>query len=719
MIEESLLKSNFIGKDGFVWWIGQVADPRVWRTEKSRVDEKVGESWAYRCKVRIIGYHTFDGNILPDEDLPWAHVLSSAADGSPGQGGFGKIPLLVGGESVIGFFLDGDEGQQPVVVGCFYRNKSVQNSITPEAVKKEQSSQFKPFTGMQGNLQIGATRQKASEQGTVNNSTSGNAGSTYPKQDKVADQLFADDAATTSFLKKFQDAGPTQGSNGCGNNILAQITSALQSFIGFVNGLEKTALGYIDPIRNKIIDIGQSIKKVARLVASLMKFIINAMRDMIMKLVGKLFREFIALLIPKPQQLPISEAAKKILDIIFCLFEKLFGNLFDFLLGLLGNLIGKTPNIPRCAAEELTGGLISKLADLINNALSTVMSGLDWLTGGISSIASSLRGAVNILSQLLSFLECDSLQCKGTKEYDPFAGIKLPSTDNWAYALGTIDILGGYGTNIDNALGYLSMFGSTQTPFKKCRESAINPQTQTDIGPLPIGTKFYKCIPPEIIIDGDGINAKATAVIDSQKGSVLTIRVDNPGSGYTYPPKVSIIDRSNYGSGAQAKSIVNGEGRITAIYVTSAGRGYCQTNLSTGPGTGIGTTSVGVGTTSIGTGIGTTSVTGVSTVPTGIVTSVVVDKPGIGYTSGDTIEIGNCAYSPVLSDRGSIIGVTSTGYCGDVFLLLPTVNINTKTGEGAELHPVIQYTPQYTIDNPNLLVGITTVVNVVQCVTNR
>lgn len=40
MIEESLLKSNFIGKDGFIWWIGQVADPAVWRNENSRVDGK-------------------------------------------------------------------------------------------------------------------------------------------------------------------------------------------------------------------------------------------------------------------------------------------------------------------------------------------------------------------------------------------------------------------------------------------------------------------------------------------------------------------------------------------------------------------------------------------------------------------------------------------------------------------------------------------------------
>jgi hypothetical protein len=158
MIEESLLKSNFAGKDGFIWWIGQVADPSVWRNEKTRLTNSSGEAnqngWAYRCKVRIVGYHSFSRNELPDADLPWAHVLTSAADGAPGQGGFGKTPMLVGGESVVGFFLDGDEAQQPVVMGCFHR--------TPAVVNIDNPNPFDPFTGFKGPFKNGAqaTRQK-------------------------------------------------------------------------------------------------------------------------------------------------------------------------------------------------------------------------------------------------------------------------------------------------------------------------------------------------------------------------------------------------------------------------------------------------------------------------------------------------------------------------------------------------------------------------------
>jgi hypothetical protein len=133
MIEESLLKSNYAGKDGFTWWIGQVAHPDSWRTEESNLSDSDRDSkWAYRCKVRIIGYHTFDGGILPDDDLPWAHIMLDPAFGS-GQGGLGKRHNIIGGETVFGFFLDGDDAQQPVVIGLIYRTNQTENLISEAA----------------------------------------------------------------------------------------------------------------------------------------------------------------------------------------------------------------------------------------------------------------------------------------------------------------------------------------------------------------------------------------------------------------------------------------------------------------------------------------------------------------------------------------------------------------------------------------------------------
>jgi hypothetical protein len=741
MIDESLLKSNFLGRDGFIWWVGQVADPSVWRNEKTRIDNGK-EAWGYRCKVRIIGYHSFDPNELKDEELPWAHILTSAADGAPAQGGFGKLPMLVGGESVVGFFLDGEEAQQPVVMGCFHRSPAVVNVDKPNP--------FEPFTGSKGPFASGpqATRNKAQDDGTakeveenigpgsqfemfsnakfgtdatgsldldpgfspLTSDTSGKAGASYGSPNIPQDQLFYGDKAEAGFLKTVKDLGPVKGENGCGNDILSQITTALQTFIQTINGYEKTALGFIDPVRNVVVDVQQLVRSVARLVASIMKFVINGMRDNIFKLIGKLFK-LLGITIPSPLQLPISEAAKNILNIIFCLFEKLFGPLLDFIMGLLNGLIGKSPNIPRCAVEEITGSLVNKLADMIDGALSTILSGLDWLANGISSIASALTGGLNMISQILSFLSCDSLACQTTSSWDPLAGASFPKLDSWKNVLGNMDILNSLGTP-DFSLGYLSSFGSSDTPFKDCRKKIVNPQTQEDLSPMPIGVKFYKCIPPEVTIYGDGIGAKAKAVVSEEDGSIVTFLLCDPGKGYTYPPEIKIVDNSNYGKGAQAKTKIV-DGKIESIYIVNPGQGYCQTNLTEE------TSPVGVGSTSETSkqlpclDVGDRRL---SNAVTGINTSLVIERPGLGYTSGDTIQVGNCFYQPILTANGSIIDFRSNGTCKETFKTTPIVSINTKTGEGAVIYPVLQFVPQFIVDNPDLNVGIGSVVNVVDCV---
>jgi hypothetical protein len=738
MIDEALLKSNFLGRDGFIWWVGQVADPKVWRNDKTRIDNGK-EAWGYRCKVRIIGYHSFDPNELKDEDLPWAHILTSASDGAPAQGGFGKLPLLVGGESVVGFFLDGEEAQQPVVMGCFHRSPVVQNIDKPEP--------FQPFTGSKGPFASGPqlTRNKSQDDGTakeveenlgtgsqfemfsnakfatdavgsielspdfkpLTTDTSDKAGASFGAPNVPQDQLFYGDKAEAGFLSTVKQLGPVKGENGCGNDILSQITTSLQTFIQTINGYEKTALGFIDPIRNVVVDVQQLVRSVARLVASIMKFVINGMRDNIFKLVGKLFK-LLGITIPSPQQLPISEAAKNILNIIFCLFEKLFGPLMDFIMGLLNGLIGKSPNIPRCAVEEITGALVNKLADMIDGALSTVLSGLDWLANGISSIASTLTGGLNMISQILSFLNCDSLACQTTTSWDPLAGASFPRLDSWQSVLSNMDILNSLGTP-DFSLGYLSVFGSSDTPFRDCRKTIVNPQTQEDLTPMPIGVKFYKCIPPEVTIYGDGIGARAKAVVSDVDGSIVTFLLCDPGKGYTYPPEIKIVDNSNYGKGAQVRTKVV-DGKITSIYIVNPGQGYCQTNLTEETSsTGIGSTTQQLPCLDVGNQRLSNAVVGINT-------SLVIERPGLGYTSGDTIQVGNCFYQPILTVNGSIIDFRSNGTCKQTFKTTPTVSINTKTGEGAVIYPVLQFVPQFIADNPDLNVGIGSVVNVVDCV---
>ena len=71
MIDESLIKSNFIGRDSFRWWVGQIAPIESLRKQNE------GKGWGNRYKVRILGYHPFSKEDLPDKDLPYATIILS------------------------------------------------------------------------------------------------------------------------------------------------------------------------------------------------------------------------------------------------------------------------------------------------------------------------------------------------------------------------------------------------------------------------------------------------------------------------------------------------------------------------------------------------------------------------------------------------------------------------------------------------------------------
>ncbi len=90
----------FIGREGFYWWIGVVED-------------NVDPLLLGRVKVRIFGYHSSYAERargIPTEDLPWATIVVPPN----GQNTYSRIGL---GEWVIGFFMDGADAQEPVVLG--------------------------------------------------------------------------------------------------------------------------------------------------------------------------------------------------------------------------------------------------------------------------------------------------------------------------------------------------------------------------------------------------------------------------------------------------------------------------------------------------------------------------------------------------------------------------------------------------------------------------
>tara|TARA_Y100001938_G_C8071770_1_gene423546 strand:- start:216 stop:1160 length:945 start_codon:yes stop_codon:yes gene_type:complete len=90
------MRADYAGLNGFIWWMGVVED---------RKDPlKLG-----RCKVRIVGWHSADKMSLPTEKLPFAQAILPLNNPHP------YAPKE--SDMVMGFFLDGENAQQPVMMG--------------------------------------------------------------------------------------------------------------------------------------------------------------------------------------------------------------------------------------------------------------------------------------------------------------------------------------------------------------------------------------------------------------------------------------------------------------------------------------------------------------------------------------------------------------------------------------------------------------------------
>lgn len=100
----------------FVWFHGVVED-------------RADPLYLNRVRVRAFGYHTPDKELLPTADLPWATIMMPTTDS--GTSGVGRSPHgLVEGSWIVGFFRDGTDAQDPIVLGSIAALNTIEADTT-------------------------------------------------------------------------------------------------------------------------------------------------------------------------------------------------------------------------------------------------------------------------------------------------------------------------------------------------------------------------------------------------------------------------------------------------------------------------------------------------------------------------------------------------------------------------------------------------------------
>ena len=770
MLESSKVGINFAGKDGFFWFIGQVTADYAWR-DKNNQNVELG----YRAKVRILGHHppesAAEGGI-DDEDLPWAHFLVSPQFGS-GHNRGGTSFALQGGETVFGFFLDGEEGQQPVVVGLFHANSTIEPLKTWEKVLSGKSSGFGPFTADQslevGKHITGSDGKAPIESGGIINSddeiveskvtgdegikkaeetteqfherTKGNAKN--HEKIRVINQIINDKPDTVEVAQKCATPGGAMG----------EVSKVLQAFVDEVSGLEKFEDKHIDPVLNRIVDMDKLIEKASNKIAGGFSATIRQARKEMLKEVDDQVSKAISFL--DPSHLIKNLEVRKQTDQVYCLIENVINGLKDFVGDFLKGMVGNLLQFPLCAAEQFLGGLISGISDKIQGMIGPAMSSISSIGGGISlpPFGDMMGKALNIAQAGLALLECEGNVCevepldwKTNVGADPKKLLNFGRMKGLASGLSS---LGGLGDAVKNPLGALGgMFpgignitgaisqvqgvAGTVSTLKSGLSGGIPSGMSSLVGGCDPFTK--NCGSPKLsIFGGGGSGAVGKAVINSV-GKVVGVNMSNFGSGFTSAPFVTITDNCDNGKGATATADIDLDqnsptfGQIKDVIITNTGGGYVGPGVVDtiiDPDTGeevevpTGTTTLPDGSvvpiSTLGTaGTGTGSADDEGTDVIGEVSGIQILTPGIGYKPGDTITTpSGGVIVPILDEKGRIVGSDPNTKVDVGLVDIPKLTINTSTGFGAIIRPITKFTKVQDYEDP--IVPDAQLIRVIDC----
>ena len=643
MIEESLLgQSKFVGRDGFRWWIGQVA-PR--KDQADQTDD--GKGWGNRYKVRIMGYHPFTDDVT-DEDLPWAIALLPCTSGS-GAANYATSTMLQQGDVVFGFFLDGDEGQVPAIIGHFSRTAGIDLDSDFEG-KFKTGSAFTDNTPINPKTELkdSGKPDQTSEQNSKANPTNSSA-----TKGKNVDQSGA--------------GTPIVAPDTCTTNSVSRMAQAVENLAQRVEDLSLTGMkleAEIDAVADQVESMANGF--VGRMMDSTYDFLEPQLQKGLDKVYDETFGKVFGQMGNSPQSYALAHASgvasqvaqipaiKNAENALACVGNKVVEGLRGTVSDMLKDLLASGLGLAGCVAANFVSKFLGDMVNGISDGLKSPLSGLSDLLGKGVDIAEFLRSSAFVLEDFSGFLDCGQTnkdKCPPIKKFEIAGGPMEKGADPFNYitsqmkksakggsGLGAIggllgDVTGGGGL-LGAASGLLSgggIAGAAAGLF----DNLIPPGVSKTLGAAnrisglmdelsgggSCGGGNKDCGNPTLqIFGGGGFGAIGKVVLGktiensglggiadgiSKTASIIGVDLKVPGVGYKSPPAISFSDKCGKGYGAHGHAVLNDDGTIGAVVIDTIGEGY---PVVTDPPTNVG------------------------------LTTVFVENPGSGYVTGDTID---------------------------------------------------------------------------------
>lgn len=415
-------------------------------------------------------------------------------------------------------------------------------------------------------------------------------------------------------------------------------------------------------------------------------------------------------------QMSLAPKVMGMLDKVFCVGSKIQDGMVDSLTDLLTAAVKNTTNVPSCATQEMIGAINNTIMNDLDKEITPLLGPISNVLGPVGfnfDIKGVLGGGIDILKKADAFSSCDDRpSCPTSSKYVIGKGSRkganaLSTIGNFskmasasaltnkltsvasgalpnAIPSGLSDLASGALANLPSAglpsgLSDLASGGVSGLPSGVLSDFEKKYGSWNIFGsPLAAAAGMSPCDtsnPPTCggptmeIFGGGGTGGAGSAILGNfikridtedifasvkRTASIAGVEITDPGSGYTSDPVISFDDECDQGYGAYGTAHVDKNpksptyGQITSITMISTGTNYPAQDEE---------------------------------VPL-FIEKVIIENAGSAYAGDDTLD----NFELIISN-GRIVGGNQLVQIP--YSRLPELNINSETGVGAILRPVM------------------------------
>ena len=464
----------------------------------------------------------------------------------------------------------------------------------------------------------------------------------------------------------------------CGKSEMSKINTQLTKFFTIVKGIKKYGDLYVNGTINKLQNITALVRSTSQIIGAVLKTLINRLRDFLLDKIRKGLEDLMDKLLPTIARSIKNTVIQTIVDNIFCKFKDIVKGLANLVVDFLYELIGKIVNVPFCAAQQFTNALVNNVAAIVDKSVGPLLTEINKILGGVTRIVGNVFQALDYILGFEAFL-CAKPNCPEIKEFkaSPWGGPTSNQIDEWEKFLAP---LGGRQTptaegvigNVTDFIDGIEIFGSKLGDSASTVSSSV---TECNPG-------AFECGPPKVeIFGGGGVGAVGEAIVDNI-GRTIGVNLRYGGSGYVRPPFVSFVDscEDTFTSGyavIDENSDSPTYGQVVEVIMTTTppapprdGRTEFDPPSDT------------------------------TTPPTNdfvvCLEGFRIKNTGVGYTINDSVtitpDIPNLEAGVRMTEFGQIVEIQlNNKICG--LTDYPEIEINSPTGEGCIIEPILSFTP--------------------------